>query len=255
MRTLIAESHLAFVGRVKAVEPSGITTTFSYPTCKGVTFEWLNTTVEVVEPIKGVQRGDLVKTAMLSVHVPLKFPPYPSTDIVERVMRGEPEISFPRGMINGPGMVDPERGKAYLLFLVPTTVTNVFAALTSPWDDDRSIFILDRHFWKYGSYRTDTNAYSGAGWTDEAERFGVIWSLVDDDGHLLPAGAEDIRRTYRAEIMAAPETNLVIHLQWESVKSPNGWQWDVPKGRGNLTNATESRPAVGSPVTMPMPGD
>ena len=68
VRTLIAESHLAFVGRVKAVEPSGITTTFSYPTCKGVTFEWLNTTVEVVEPIKGVQRGDLVKTAMLSVH-------------------------------------------------------------------------------------------------------------------------------------------------------------------------------------------
>ena len=231
--TLIERSALVFVGRVEAITPSGIRTTMSYPTWRGVTFEWLNWDVEVVEPIKGVKKGQIIRTAMLSA---------PGGG-----------LSF-----NPPGMVDPEVGKAYLLCLAPSTVSNTFAALTAPWDDNQGIFVLDRNFWLYGNYRKDgprtvdrenphadvltriVNEYN--------EKYGVLWSLVDDDGNLLPAGAEAMRKTYKDEIAAVPPTNTVIYLQWETQMSASGWQRDVPKGH---TASTNSDTFPRGPITFP----
>jgi len=231
--TLVEKSALVFVGRVKAITPSGIKTTMSYPTWKGVTFEWLNCDVKVVEPIKGVKKGETIRTAMLSA---------PGGG-----------LSF-----NPPGMVDPEVGKAYLLCLAPSTVSNTFAALTAPWDDKEAIFVLDRSFWLYGNYRKngprtvdedDPHADIRRSFVDEYnEKHGVLWSLVDESGVLLPAGAEAMRKTYEDQIAVAPPTNSVIHLQWETQTSASGWQRDIPKGHAA---ATSSAVFPQGPITFP----
>jgi hypothetical protein len=181
----------------------------SYPTWQSVTFEWLKVEVEVLEPIKGVQKRETVRTLMLSA-------------------KGDAP------MFNAPGMVDPERGKAYLLCLLPTTVSNVYASMTAPWDDDQAIFIQDRNHKEYDSYRKGTVTLE-----PYVERYGVIWRLVDDGGQILPAGAEAMRKKYRKQIATPPATNAVIYLQWETYKTSGGWQWDVPKGQGTNTNLND----------------
>jgi hypothetical protein len=87
-KTLIEKSTFVFVGKIKSVKRSGITTHLSYPTWDGAVFEWLITDVEVIEPIKGIQKGATIQTALLSVD----------------------ESKSPRPMINAPSMVDPKRG-------------------------------------------------------------------------------------------------------------------------------------------------
>jgi hypothetical protein len=247
MPTLISESTLVFVGRVTKVEPSGITTTMTYPTWEGVTFEWLNCDVEVAEPIKGVGKGDHIRVVMLSVHVAVELPPYVPGDIVQTVIPSAPKIKRARPMFNAPGMVKPTEGRAYLLCLAPSTLSNTFAAVTAPWDDNQAIFVLDRSFWLYQNYRKNGKETFPA----LNERYGVLWSLVDEDGTLLPPGANSMRSTYKEAIATTAPTNLVIHLLWRTVKSSGGWQWDVPKGNGNGTNAAGGAAFSGGPVTMP----
>ena len=103
LKTLIAVSELVVVGKVKSVEPSGITTKLTYPTWGGVVFEWLKVEVEVVEPIKGTKKGAVVQTLMLSSPEPL----------VLSTRDHQP-------MINPPGTVDPKKGQFYFLCLLPT---------------------------------------------------------------------------------------------------------------------------------------
>jgi hypothetical protein len=124
-KTLIEKSKLVFVGKVKSTKRSGITTHLSYPTWEGVVFEWLIADVRVLESVKGVQKGDIVQTAFLSVD----------------------ESKGPRPMINAPGMLEPKVGDAFLFCLAPSSMTNVFAAVTAPFDDNLSIFHLDRNDW------------------------------------------------------------------------------------------------------------
>ncbi len=119
MKELIAGAQLVFVGKAISVEPSGITTTMSYPTWDDVTFEWLKVEVEVLGPIKGVWKGETVRTLMLGT-------------------RGQGPF------VNPPGMVRPKKNQTYLLCLLPTTISNVYASLTAPWDDNQAIFLLDR---------------------------------------------------------------------------------------------------------------
>lgn len=213
MKDLISGAKLVFVGKTLSVEPSGITTTMSYPTWRDVTFEWIKVEVEVLEPVKGVEKGDRVRTLMLGT-------------------RG-------RGpMINAPGMVEPERGRAYLLCLLPTTISNVYASLTAPWDDDQGVFLLDREsmspprakFYKEGVQ---------VPFHEQSEKNAVLWKLVDAQGRIQSDAVAQIRATYAGEITQSPGTNAVIHLQWETWKSASGWQWDVPKGHDNVTNSTE----------------
>lgn len=212
IRTLITQSKLAFVGRVGAVNHSGITTSLSYPTWEGVIFEWLRVDVEVLEPVKGTKKGHVVQVAMLSVD----------------------ETKGPRPMVNAPGMIEPKEGDAFLLFLAPTTRTNLFAALTAPYDDNQSIFRLDRSFWEYGSYRKEKEKPDSPFY----ERHKVIWSLVDEKRSIIPSGAELLRKTYAKEISTAP-SNSVVYLKWQKYTNPSGWSHDIPKAVGNPTNTND----------------
>jgi len=203
-KTLIEKSKSVFVGKIKSVKRSGITTHLSYPTWDGVVFEWLIADVEVLEPIKGVQKGDTVQTALLSVD----------------------ESKGPRPMINAPGMIDPKKNGIFLFCLNPTTTTNVFAAVTAPFDDNLSIFHLDRNDWNPRSY--------SEGMKDES--VALIWSLVDDKGKIIPLGVQQMRKTYAKEIQTAP-TNALVYLQWEARTNASGWTANFPKGYDTKTNA------------------
>lgn len=211
MKTLVAESKLVFVGKVKSVQPSGITTPLSYPTWEGVVFEWLRVDVEVLEPIKATKKNDVVQVAMLSVNT--------------NKSKGH------RPQVNAPGMLEPKKGDQLLFFLAPTTRTNLFAALTAPYDDNQSIFPFDRGLPEYRWYQDrkverDDPFY---------ERYQIIWSLVDDSGKVISGGAESMRKTYAKEI-GVVSSNTVIYLEWEKYTNPSGWSSDVPKGAGNETN-------------------
>jgi hypothetical protein len=48
MKTLITKSELVFVGRVRSVQPSGVTTSLTYATWGAVAFGWLAVEVEVL---------------------------------------------------------------------------------------------------------------------------------------------------------------------------------------------------------------
>jgi hypothetical protein len=214
---LISESKLTFVGRIKAIKLSGITTHLSYPTWQNATFSWLTMEVEVLEPVKGVQKGQVVQTMVLSI--------------------GETSSRF--GLINAPGTLEPKVGNMYLFFLGPTPITNAFAALTAPYDDNRSIFLLDRKDPEYVSYRKARG--KGPSLDVDDERYDLIWTLVDDDKKLVPSRAEEMRRKYAKEIETTPSAKL-IYLEWESKTNSHGWFSDVPKGVA-LTNSTDTNQA------------
>jgi hypothetical protein len=202
MKSLVRNSTLVFLGRVKSVAPSGITTKLGYPTWEKVVFEWLRADVEVIEPIKGTQKGELVQVAMLSAH----------------------EADDSDGMINPPRMLAPKRGDRFLFCLAPTSVTNLFASFTAPYDDDQAIFPLDRNYRAYSAQRAGTEKQDSPFF----ERHTLIWSLVGDSGQILPGGAEQMRTAYQSEITAAP-SNRVIYLQWQTVTNKAGWFGSVPK--------------------------
>ena len=201
MKSLLGGSQMVLVGKVKSVKPSGITTTLSYPTWSDVVFEWLKVEVEVIESIKGVKKGEFVKTLMLST-------------------RG------PGPIINPPGMVDPKVGQHHLLCLLPTTYEGVFASITAPFDDDQGIFILDRKNWEYSSYRKNPKHFDQ--FPEYGERYKAIWNLVDEEGRINLGGAEEMRKKYKAEVATPAPKNAVIHLKWKKETSEGGWQWNVP---------------------------
>jgi hypothetical protein len=212
-KTLMSKSTLVFVGKVKSVQPSGIKTKLTYPTWDHVTFEWLKVEIEVVESIKGGRKGDVIRTLMLSI---------------------------PEGiMANAPGIVDPKPGQHHLLFLMPTKFKGVYASATAPLDEDESVFLLDRKFWKYGSFGDDHSYYR--------ERYHAIWSLVDDMGRITPKGAEELRIKYQTEISTKPPKGEVVHLLWKKESSSDGWQWNVPD-EGSKKSTSKSPKG---PVTKP----
>jgi hypothetical protein len=201
-KTLIQKSQLVFIGKIKSIKQSGIKTRLSYPSWEQTVFEWLIADVEVVEPVKGAPKGDVVQTALLSVD----------------------NTSSPP-MFDAPGMLKPEVGDMFLFCLSPTPLTNVFAAVTAPFDDDLSIFRLDRHEW-------DPSTYS-EGMKDE--RVALIWSLVDDSGRIIPRGVQKLRKSYADEIRTKP-TNDIVYLQWEARTNASGWIANFPKSQSDLTN-------------------
>lgn len=200
MRELMEESALVFVGTVKSVKPSGITTELIYPTWEDVVFEWLKAEVEVVEPIKGTGKGAQVRTLMLSA-------------------RGKGPI------INGPGMVRPKVGQHYLLCLLPTRFQEVYASITAPFDDDQGIFLLGRKSWAHGDifYKDPFQEQE-----EQSDLNAVLMSLVDSEGRIISKEAEAVRRKYKAEIAKPAPKDAVIHLKWKKGESDDGWQWNVP---------------------------
>ena len=216
MKALMTRAELVLVGKIKSVEWSGITTELTYPTWD-VVFEWLKVEVEVIEPIKGTKKGGVVRTLMLST-------------------RGRTPIA------NAPGMVRPEKGQLHLHCLLPTKIKSVYASITAPFDDNEGIFILDRQRWSYGSFGDDPQGFDP--FSEYGERCKAIWSLVDDNGQVMPNGAEELRRKYKAEIAMKPSKDAIIHIKWKKETSPDGWQWNVPvKDDGKAKQGGADEPA------------
>jgi hypothetical protein len=201
VKTMMATSKLVFVGRTKAAAWSGIHTRLTYPTWEKVDFEWQRVECEVLEPIKGCKKGDIVQVAMLSVS---------GTD---------------QPMINAPSLIDPKDKEMRLFFLQPTPVANLFASLNAPYDDALAILPLDRNYWECESYRKRDDKRDPS-----YERGKLIWSLVNDSGELLPDGVTAMRKQYKRQIKSPPKKNEMIYLEWESVTNQAGWFSDVPKG-------------------------
>lgn len=203
MPKTIAGSSMVFAGKVESITRSGITTKLSYPTWKGHTFEWLEAKVTVLEPIKGTTRGATVRILMLSV------------DGVGPI-------------INPPGMVRPERGRAYLFCLLPTERKGTYASFTAPFDDREAIMPLNRKDSTYQFYRENPDHYRKPYMADELEKIRVIWSLVDSSGRIRSRGAEHVRQFFAVEIAKPAPPDSVIYLQWKKATS-RGWEWNVPE--------------------------
>jgi len=205
MPELMRESALVFVGEVKSITPSGLTTELTYPTWEGSVFEWLKVEVEVIEPVKGTAKGRIVPTLMLSV-------------------RGFGPI------VNPPGMVRPEPGQRHLLCLLPTTIGGTYASLTAPFDDRQAIFLLDRKSWSSGRYFKDDKEVA---FRHQSDKNAALWNLVDAKGRIQPKGARQIRVKYRAEISTMPPKDRVIHLKWKKMTAKDGLQWSEPDDKAS----------------------
>jgi hypothetical protein len=225
-KVLIADAKLVFVGRVKSVMPSNIRTTLSYVPYDGVTFRWQIAEVEVVEPFKGVQKGDVVKAAMLSID----------------------KQSRSQTMYSPPGMLEPSKGDIYFLCLGATPQTNVFAALLAPYDENLSVLPL---------YRSRTNMDDEDNFMKKllsdnlendikdrdlekqiksrAKQFSLIFSLVGTSGEIQPPNVKKFRETFATDIRKAPSTN-VVYLEWETHTNPHGWRSDAPKAYEATSN-------------------
>lgn len=218
MKTLMKQSQLVFVGQVKSVKPSGMTTELTHPTWEGVIFEWLRVEVEVIEPVKGTKKGELVSTLMLST-------------------RG------PGPMINSPGMVEPKVRQYHLLCLLPTNSTGEYASVTAPFDDDLAIFLLDRKRWTEGAHYYKEG--KEVAFYEQREKNRALWNLVNDKGEIQQDGAESLRKNYAAEIAIRPAKDAVIHLKWKKQPSAGGWQSNVPD------DGKKKGKAPARPVTKP----
>lgn len=189
MPELTTGSEIALIGKVSSVKPSGLTTQLTYPTWEGVTFEWLNVEVSVVESLKGTEKGRTIRVLMLSAP------------------GGGPAF-------NPPGMLDVEEGQHLLMFLLPTTKKGVYAAMSAPWDEDQAIFLLDR---KEGVINQTSIAV-----------IELIPTLVGDDGRILSDGVARLRAKYQEQLAVKPPKEAKIYLKWRTETSKGGWQRDVP---------------------------
>jgi hypothetical protein len=213
-----ADANLVFVGQVRSVEPSQIRTTLSYIPYEGVRFQWQVAEVEVIEAFKGVQKGGVVETAMLSID----------------------EQSPVQSMYSPPGMLKPEKGDIFLFFLAPTPKTNVFAALTAPYNENLSVLALHRSRQIFDAQDAmnqpcDSRDSMNHLLSTADGRFALLLGLVDGAGKIVPPAASRVREAYALEISRAPRTN-VVYLEWATHTNLSGWQSDWPKGGGSATN-------------------
>jgi hypothetical protein len=200
VKTMMATSKLVFIGRVKSVNWSGMHTRLTYPTWGNVDFEWQRVECEVLEPVKGCSKGDIVQTAMLAV-----------------AGKNQPEI-------NAPELVNPKIGEMRLFFLLRTPVTNLYASLNSPYYDALAILPLDRKYWECNVPRKTAGTKNPV-----SDRGSLIRSLVNDSGDLIAEGVVAMRKQYRRQIKTKPKNDM-MYLEWESVTNQAGWSTDVPKG-------------------------
>lgn len=202
-KTLIADSRLVFVGRVQSIKSSNITTPLSYPTWEGVSFRWLKVDMEVLEPFKGVRKGDIVQTMMLSM---------------DRSKQTEL-------MYSPPVMLEPDKGDVFFLCLCPTPTKNAFAGLTAPYNEELSMFPLHRS----GDTTGDSVKYDVKQLLLDDKRFTLIWKLVNQTGQIVPGSVARLRDNYTVEI-GNVHTNKVVYLEWQAYTNAHGWVSDVPKG-------------------------
>jgi hypothetical protein len=215
---LVANAKLVFVGRVKSVKPSNITTSLG---AYGEVFRWQFIDVEVMEPFKGVHKNDIVQTATISFD----------------------EQSPIRAAIEPPGMLEPQTNDIFFFCLGATPETNLFASLKAPYDEDLSVFLLHpaetNRYYNYGGVQSMfIDSFSGFSTNEDFVRkmqsqqnqqYKLIFSLVDGSGHIQPANVQKFRQTFEHEIAHASSTNLV-YLQWQTCTNLHGRVTEVPKG-------------------------
>jgi hypothetical protein len=209
LKKLIADSNLVFVGRVTSVTPSNIRTSLSYVPFSGVTFQWQEVEVTVLEAVKGCKKGHVVHSLMLSV---------------DKKSQAQPRYS-------PPGMLKPEKGDIFFLCLGPSSNTNWFAAMSAPYDENLSVFVLHRSQAK----KQDNQDVMKETILSVNNRFALICSVVNESGEIMPTNVEKLRRTYATEI-GTPPSNRTIYLEWETYTNANGWMSDVPKGYASRSN-------------------
>jgi hypothetical protein len=201
---LIAKSKLVFVGEVRSVQSSDITTSLSYIPWEGVTFRWLVAEVEVIEPFKGTRKGEIVRTAMLSAN---------------------------QEVDNAPFMLSAEKGDVFLFCLLPTPITNLVAALSAPYNESLSVITLHRSRPEPAERLTSSEGmrYFNDKLLRDDKRFSSIFDLVDEKAQIVATASERFRNTFVTELSAEPSARL-IYLEWETAVSTGGWRSDVPKG-------------------------
>ena len=226
-KTMIAHAKLVFVGRVKSVMPSNIRSTLSYVPYDGVTFQWQIAEVEVVEPFKGVRKGNVVQVAMLSI---------------DKHSQSQPTYS-------PPGMLEPQKDDIFFLCLGETPQTNVFAALSAPYDENLSVLPLYRSGTNFdwyvddkmmkqlltGDVAPDVKVREDLREMQRDKEFALIFTLVNASGKIQPANVKKFWETFVTDIGKAPSTN-VVYLEWETLTNPHGWRTDIPKRYEPTTN-------------------
>jgi hypothetical protein len=160
---------------------------------KEAVFDWQEVQVEVQEAVKGTDRGKLISVLALSTKASIGNPP---------------------------GFIFPKKGARYLFCLLPTTVTNKFAATTAPFDENQSIFTEDRKYWLYPTL--------SAGSRDERDAYASVLRFLDPKRGFTAESIARLRDTYKKEIKMEPPPAALIHLIWEKQTSESGWQWNVP---------------------------
>jgi len=109
-------------------------------------------------------------------------------------------------------------------------LTNVFAALSAPWDENLSVFALHRNTPSQERF-TDSRQRM----LSRDERFTLLLSVADNTGELIPAAVERVRQTYADELRNV-SAGRVTYLEWETYTNQSGWMSDDPKGYATMTN-------------------
>lgn len=196
---LFEMAPLAVTGEVISITPLGVETTLSYPTLHDVTFHWLRVTCNVEAVIKGEFRRDSIDVAMLAMK------------------SGE-------GLFNPPLMLSPSKGQKYVMFLAPSSKTNVYASILAPYDEENAIFILDRKARVYDFSGVVSKDYM----KQCIEKKEFVWSLVDQDGQLSKTGPKEVADRYKSQI-EKKSRDFTIALEWKVQTNAAGWSIDVPK--------------------------
>jgi hypothetical protein len=210
-------AHLVLVGEVTGIRPFGITTTLSYPTLQGVTYQWLRVDVSVYGILKGTNAGHTVSVAVLA--------PLSGTSLGD-----------------DPAMVSPKKGDSFIFFLAPSSVQPLYASMLAPYDEANAILPLDRH----------SPAYDFSGIVSKdylkhcQEKKALAWALVDWNNNFLPKGLDAVRTKYKKEIQTPPQV-YKITLEWKSYTNAQGWSWDVPKD----SKVTSSEPGAAPNAAPP----
>lgn len=197
---LFEMSPLAVTGEVTSITPLGIETSLSYPTVRGLTFHWLRVTCKVDAVIKGEFSRDFIDVAMLAVK--------------------SGNLSF-----NPPLLLSPAIGQKYVMFLAPSSKTNVYASILAPYDEENAVFILDRKAEKYDSSKIVMSQDYRKQWIEKKE---FVWSLVGEDGQFSKTGPKDTANRYKSEIEKRSR-DFTIALEWEVRTNAAGWSSDVPR--------------------------
>lgn len=195
---LFEAAPLAVTAEVTSVTPLGIETTLGYPTMHGATFQWLRVSCRVAAVIKGEFHHESIDVAMLAVksgHV----------------------------LFNPPLMLSPANGNKYVMFLAPSSQTNVYASILAPYDESNAIFILDRQSREYDFSSVVDRDYM----KQCMEKKEFVWSLVGEDGQLPKTGLKDVTKRYKSQLDMKSQ-NFTIALEWKVQTNAAGWSIDVP---------------------------